>query len=220
MRYIQKILIFSFILIISACGTESEPQQNDLISTAEISAEPTQSSAINAVATTTTTTAVTGELVTFEGLFFADDGRIPDRFEWVFSDGQTAIGETVTISFANSMTVTAELVVFSQNEFSETSSVEIIILPSVVPPNNFSEFLPSAFGDVDGDSMLTDADIDFLNSVFTGQNSINEKTILAADINFSGDLDRQDLNILSEAVSLGLQIPRPLSNQLYVPAAY
>lgn len=166
------------------------------------------------------TVAVTGVPTTFEARAVMQTGATVDGYEWVFSDGQTATGQTVSVAFEQPGLVEIIVKARSGTEIAgDATSLVNVFPPAGGPPPAEFETLPQVFGDTDLNGSLGLVDALLAAQAAAGLVTIDSAQQSAADIDISTVIDSTDVRLIALALLQDAPLPDALIDTTGRPGA-
>lgn len=192
-------------LLMSSCGGDGT-SSNDEEETPNASLE------INA----NTTTATTGQELKLQAITKSSSTTSVNSFTWSFSDGQSATGKEISISFARAglITATVNATLSDKTSISSTALISIFDGTTNAPP----EFgLPAIYGDIDKDGALKLSDALALAQLIGGKRQLDTASLQAADLDLTGGATDADLNLMLDAVINQAALPSAILDRDIYP---
>jgi hypothetical protein len=205
-------------LILAACGGNSDDGYSGAAQSpaAQTPVAPLPSAVIET--SVSSGTASIQKPVTFTAKSLKN-GQPVARYEWSFDDGQSATGETVTLSFKAAALMRGTVkAIAADGTVLATSNVSLSVLEQGAnAPAAFG--LPTLFGDLDGNGALELADALILAQSVNGLTALNANQINAADLDLNGRADATDLRLLSQALLDDAPLPSAALKTSVYPGA-
>jgi hypothetical protein len=154
------------------------------------------------------------------GTVFSLDGSAANNSEpiaewsWDFGDGQVGTGASVQHAYGEAGFFPVVVTATDARGDAVTASVLLAVFPAAGQPQvGIGGFpLPAVFGDVDGDGDLTLADCHLALRHARGLGALQTAAqILAADLDFDGEVEEEEAMLLAQAVAAGTPLPRRIT---------
>lgn len=136
-------------------------------------------------------------------------GETPTNVAWDFGDGQTGSGASVQVTYGTPGVYTVRVTASFPIAGNVSSELDI----SVLDPQGGAVLvgtdvpMPALLGDLDGDLVLTQLDVDRIFFHLLGVMPLDSNEWRAADYHLDGRIDQLDLDLLTTAVSQGGALP-------------